>query len=89
VNHSGECIDVPWAETQNVGFAFQACKIYDVLATFSELEYYVPAVGPPERNSRSEDRSQLCAFRDQSGPSDRLRDGCFRQKLDERPTFTK
>jgi hypothetical protein len=70
VNPSGEYIDVPWAETQNFGIAFQACNVNSALGAFSELEYHVPAVGPPEGVSRSEDQSRLWAFR---GPEPAIR----------------
>jgi hypothetical protein len=63
VNPSAEYVDVPWTETQNFGFAFQACNVNSHLGAFSELEYHVPAVGGPEGVSRSEDQSQLWAFR--------------------------
>jgi hypothetical protein len=70
VNPSGEYIDVPWAETQSFGFAFQACNVNSALGAFSEMEYHVPAVGSPEGATRSEDQSQLWAFR---GPSPAVR----------------
>jgi hypothetical protein len=70
VNPSGEYIDVPWAETDNFGIAFQACNVNSTLGAFSELEYHVPAIGPPEGASRSEDQSQLWAFR---GPAPAIR----------------
>ena len=63
VNPSGEYVDVPWTETENFGFAFQACNVNSNLGAFSELEYHVPAAGSPNGISRSEDRSQLWAFR--------------------------
>ena len=63
VDPSGEYIDVPWAETDNFGFAFQACNINAALGKFCELEYHVPAVGPPGSSSHSEDESQMWAFR--------------------------
>jgi hypothetical protein len=63
VNPSGEYVDVPWTETENFGFAFQSCNVNSHLGAFSELEYHVPAIGSPEGNSRSEDLSQLWAFR--------------------------
>ena len=85
VNPSGEYIDVPWAETQNFGIAFQACNVNSGLGAFSELEYHVPAVGPPEGSSRSDDQSQLWAFRDGRRPFDRLRDACSEQKLNKGP----
>ena len=63
VNPSGEYIDVPWIETENFGFAFQACNVNSALGSFSELEYHVPAAGSSEGHSRSEDVSQMWAFR--------------------------
>ncbi len=63
VNPSGDYVDVPWAETENFGFAFQACNVNSGLGAFSELEYHVPATGSPEGTLRSEDQSQLWAFR--------------------------
>jgi hypothetical protein len=63
VNPSAEYIDVPSAETDNFGFAFQACNIHTNLGAFSELEYHLPAIGSSPGSSRSEDESQLWAFR--------------------------
>jgi hypothetical protein len=63
VNPSGEYIDVPASEIVNLGFAFQACNVNSALGAFSEMEYHVPATGSPERRARSEDQSQLWAFR--------------------------
>ncbi len=63
VNPSAEYVDVPWSETENFGFAFQACNVNSNLGAFSELEYHVPAIGAPEGSSYSEDYSQLWAFR--------------------------
>jgi hypothetical protein len=63
VNPSGEYVDVPWTETKNFGFAFQACNVNSQLGAFSELEYHVPAIGAPDGSSRSDDQSQLWAFR--------------------------
>ena len=63
VNPSGEYVDVPWAEPENLGFAFQACNVNSAMGSFSELEYHVPATGSLPGSSRSEDQSQLWAFR--------------------------
>jgi len=63
VNPSGEYVDVPWTETENFGFAFQACNVNSGLGAFSELEYHVPATGVIKGSTRSEDQSQLWAFR--------------------------
>jgi hypothetical protein len=70
VNPSGEYIDVPWAETGNFGFAFQACNVNSGLGAFSELEYHVPAAETHEGSSHSEDQSQIWAFR---GPEAAIR----------------
>jgi hypothetical protein len=63
VNPSGEYVDVPWAEPNNFGFAFQACNVNSQLGAFSELEYHVPAIGSQQKGSRCEDESQVWAFR--------------------------
>lgn len=63
VNPSGDYIDVPWTETDSFGFAFQACNVNSYLGEFSEMEYHVPATRPVEGIARSEDESQLWAFR--------------------------
>ena len=63
VNPSGEYVDVPAAEPDNFGFAFQACNINSSLGAFSELEYHVPAIGSKSCQSFSQDESQLWAFR--------------------------
>ena len=63
VNPSGEYVDVPGEEPDNFGFAFQACNVNTALGAFSELEYHVPATGLSPGGSRSEDQSQLWAFR--------------------------
>jgi hypothetical protein len=75
VNPSGEYIDVPWVETENFGFAFQACNVNSNLGAFSELEYHVPAAGTPQGSSRSEDQSQMWAFR---GPEAAIRSIAWR-----------
>ncbi|MBS1850099.1 MAG: hypothetical protein JST79_04255 [Acidobacteria bacterium] len=63
VNPSGEYVDVPWAETRNFGFAFQACNVNSQLGAFSELEYHIPAVTAADGPARAEDESQVWAFR--------------------------
>jgi Family of unknown function (DUF6786) len=63
VDPSGEYIDVPWAETEKFGFAFQACNVNVGVGAFSELEYHLPAIGLSPGSLRSEDESQLWAFR--------------------------
>jgi len=63
VDPSGDYVDVPWNETENFGFAFQACNVNTALGVFSELEYHVPAIGSSPESRSSEDESQLWAFR--------------------------
>jgi hypothetical protein len=63
VNPSGEYVDVPWAETSNFGYAFQACNVNSQLGAFSELEYHIPAVTADGGPARAEDESQVWAFR--------------------------
>jgi hypothetical protein len=63
VNPSGEYVDVPWAEPNNFGFAFQACNVNSQLGAFSELEYHVPAIDSGKTGCRREDESQVWAFR--------------------------
>jgi hypothetical protein len=63
VNPSGEYVDVPWLETTDFGYAVQACNVNSALGSFSELEYHVPAIGKGTGRNRSEDVSQVWAFR--------------------------
>jgi hypothetical protein len=70
INPSAEYVDVPWSETENFGFAFQACNVNSNLGAFSELEYHVPAAGTKDGTARSEDHSQMWAFR---GPESAIR----------------
>jgi len=63
VNPSGEYVDVPWTEEENLGFAGQTCNVNSALGSFSELEYHVPAIGKGTGSVRSHDVSQVWAFR--------------------------
>lgn len=63
VNPSAEYIDVPWRETTDVGYSIQSCNVNSALGTFSELEYHAPAIGENTGNDRSDDVSQVWAFR--------------------------
>ncbi len=67
VNPSGEYVDVPWSETANVGYSTQTCNVNSALGSFSELEYHVPAIGPGTGCDRSDDVSQVWAFRGTEG----------------------
>lgn len=67
VNPSGEYVDVPWTEETNLGFAGQACNANSALGSFSELEYHVSAIGKDTGSVRSDDVSQIWAFRGAPG----------------------
>ena len=69
VDPSGEYVDVPWAETENLGYSTQACNVHSGLGSFSELEYHIPAIGLGTGRARSEDVSQVWAFR---GPRENI-----------------
>jgi hypothetical protein len=71
VNPSGEYVDVPWRESDNFGYAVQACNVNSGWGAFSELEYHVPAIGGATALSACEDVSQIWAF---SGPPERIRE---------------
>jgi hypothetical protein len=63
VNPSGEYIDVPWDDTGDLGYSIQACRVDNEFGNFSELEYHMPAIGRGTGRRRSEDTSQVWAFR--------------------------
>jgi len=64
VNPSGQYVDVPKADPADAGYAFQVCRVDEAeLGSFFELEYHAPALGAPPDPSRSEDVSQVWAFR--------------------------
>ncbi len=63
VNPSGEYVDVPWDNTADFGYSFQACNIKGNQGPFSELEYHSPAIGAGTGRTRSIDESQVWAFR--------------------------
>jgi len=62
VNPSGDYVDGP--ANLRPSDAFQACSVSNnSLGSFSELEYHVPAIGGATGLTRSEDVSQVWAFR--------------------------
>lgn len=64
VNPSGQYVDVPKAEPADLGYAFQVCRVDEAeFGSFFELEYHAPALGDPPEPGRSEDISQVWAFR--------------------------
>ena len=70
LNPSGEYVDVPWKNTEDFGYAVQACNINNELGSFSEIEAHVPAIGGGTSRRRAEDFSQVWAFR---GPRSQIR----------------
>jgi hypothetical protein len=69
VDPSGEYVDVPWRDAEDLGYSTQACNINSALGQFSELEYHIPAIGAGTGRSRCEDVAQVWAFR---GPQDSI-----------------
>ncbi|MBN1345926.1 MAG: hypothetical protein JXQ73_24765 [Phycisphaerae bacterium] len=63
VDPSGEYVDVPWDEPEDMGYSTQACNVNSALGSFSELEYHVPAIGGSTGKTRTEDVAQVWAFR--------------------------
>ena len=63
VNPSGEYVDVPWNDTEDLGYSTQACNVNSGLGCFSELEYHIPAIGKGTGRVRCDDAAQVWAFR--------------------------
>ena len=64
VNPSGQYIDVQRHDPDDYGYAFQMCRVDEPqYGSFCELEYHAPALGALPDPARSEDTSQLWAFR--------------------------
>ena len=64
VNLSGQYIDVQRHDTDDYGYAFQMCRVDELeFGSFCEMEYHAPALGALPDPARSEDVSQLWAFR--------------------------
>jgi len=72
VNPSGEYIDVPWKDTEDVGYSTQACNVNSGLGQFSELEYHAPAIGQGTGRTRCDDVAQVWAFRGALGDIDTI-----------------
>ena len=62
VNPSGEYIDVPWDDPDDLGYAFQAYNDGGTLGAFGEMEYHTPAIGGATGSDFYADRSQVWAF---------------------------
>ena len=69
VNPSGEYVDVPWAQPDQMGSVIQACNVHNKLGQYSELEYHAPAIGGIGGRCSYEDESQVWAF---SGDKERI-----------------
>ncbi|MFA6239925.1 MAG: DUF6786 family protein, partial [Candidatus Hydrogenedentales bacterium] len=69
VNPSGEYVDAPWKDPEDLGYSTQACNVNSALGAFSELEYHIPAIGGKTGEIRCNDAAQVWAFR---GPSERI-----------------
>ena len=63
INPSGEYVDPPWTEPNDLGYGVQACNVNGKWGIFSELEYHIPAIGVPGAPARSEDFAQVWAYR--------------------------
>jgi hypothetical protein len=64
VKPSGEYIDRQRHDPDDLGYAFQMCRVDEVeFGSFLEMEYHAPALGALPNPTRSEDVSQIWAFR--------------------------
>jgi len=64
VNPSGAYVDVQRPDLEDFGYAFQICRVDEPdFGSFCELEYHAPALGELPDRDRSEDVSQVWAFR--------------------------
>ena len=64
VNPSGAYVDVQRQDPADFGYCFQTCRVDEVdFGSFCELEYHAPALGALPDPARSEDVSQVWAFR--------------------------
>lgn len=63
VNPSGDYVDVPAAELDDLGYCFHVVNVDSALGKFCELEYHVPAVGGSTGKKQCCDYSQFWAWR--------------------------
>ena len=63
INPAGEYVDVQHFALDDPGYALQFCRVDNELGDFFEVEYHAPAVGSEIDGNRSEDVSQVWAFR--------------------------
>jgi len=72
VNPSGEYVDAPWMDPDDLGYAVQVCNLNGKYGIFSELEYHIPAIGVPGAPARAEDFAQVWAYRGSRGQMARV-----------------
>ena len=77
MNPSGEYVDVPWTETENFGFAFQACNVNSNLGSIpANWNITCPLSGRQEwQFAIGRSLADVGVSRTGSKQSDRLRDG--------------
>lgn len=63
VNPSGEYVDTPWEDLDDLGYSTQACNVNSQTGSFSELEYHIPAIGTGTGRRQCSDEAQVWAFR--------------------------
>ena len=63
VNPSGEYVDVPKNNPDDLGYSINAVNVDSALGDFCEMEYHAPAIEAGLGQARSEDVSQVWAFR--------------------------
>ncbi len=61
-NPSGDYIDTPWDDREDVGYAVQCYDDDGSLGDFGEMEYHTPAIGAETGGSEYTDCSQVWAF---------------------------
>lgn len=70
VNPSGEYVDVPKDDLNDVGYSLQARNVLSASGAFCELEHHSPAIGQYEEQRAVSDVSQVWAYR---GPVDAIK----------------
>ena len=64
VNGSGEYVDVQRHDPDDLGYAFQMCRVDEIdFGSFCEMEYHAPGLGALPDVTQSVDVSQVWAFR--------------------------
>lgn len=63
VTPSGDYIDVPKDNFEDVGYSIQACNVNSHLGSFSELEHHAPAIGKGTGRDHGDDTADTWAYR--------------------------